>query len=125
MDLTKLPSYENKERGYIGFEPYCDSMASDGNWSSTLEYENWETFLAEFKEADSDYNVIVNFYFDYEDEDDKNSPVHLNMWLLHPRKGASRGVLVNNIKDSELSEIKRYLKDQWSTLQDWFSWVNS
>jgi hypothetical protein len=32
------------------------------------------------------------------------------MWVLHPRKGCSRGVEVKNIKQNELPEIFKYLR---------------
>jgi len=34
----------------------------------------------------------------------------LQLWVLHPRKGCSRGLLLNNIKETDLPEIFRYLK---------------
>lgn len=34
----------------------------------------------------------------------------LQLWILHPRKGCSRGVYIKNIKDAELPEIISFLK---------------
>lgn len=34
----------------------------------------------------------------------------LQMWFLHPRKGASRGVLLRNIKQDEVETVIQYLK---------------
>ncbi len=35
----------------------------------------------------------------------------LQMWFLHPRKGASRGVYLKNIEKNELSNVISYLKE--------------
>ena len=37
---------------------------------------------------------------------------HLNLilWVLHPRKGCSRGVEVKNIQEGELPDIYKYLR---------------
>lgn len=123
MNLKTLPSYENETRGYIGWNPYGDYMCDSSNWGSRLEYNTWEDFYSEFKNCDDDLNVIVNFYFCYEDEDKKDSPINLNLWLLHPRKGASRGIAIKSVNNEDLPQIKEYLKRQFETINRWFSWV--
>lgn len=131
MDLRKLPSYENESRGYIGWNPFADYMCNGGNWSSRLEYKSWQSFIDEFENADDDMNVIINFYFDQReyDEDDNKIPLedritHLNMWLLHPRKGTSRGVYIAEVTEGDLPQIKAYMSRQFKTIRNWFSWVN-
>lgn len=41
----------------------------------------------------------------------ETASLSLVMWFLHPRKGASRGVVVENIQESELPEVYKYLND--------------
>lgn len=131
MDLKNLPSYENDERGYIGWNPQGDYMYNSNSWSSTLEYDNWQDFISEFKDADDDLNVIVNFYFEQNEYDyyDNKIPVDervtsLNMWLLHPKRGASRGVHVGEVTEDDLPEIREYMRRQFNTVKNWFAWVN-
>jgi hypothetical protein len=35
----------------------------------------------------------------------------LQLWYLHPRKGASRGVLLNNVKENEFNKTVEYLQE--------------
>ena len=35
----------------------------------------------------------------------------LQLWYLHPRKGASRGVLLNNVEENEFNKTIEYLQD--------------
>ena len=43
--------------------------------------------------------------------DAEHATLKLQMWFLHPRKGASRGVLLEEIQENELPEIINYLKE--------------
>lgn len=36
--------------------------------------------------------------------------VNLVLWLIHPRKGASRGVKVTNIQQEDLPEVYKFLR---------------
>ena len=125
MDLTKLPSHHNEERGYIGWSPFGDSMTSNGGmWNSALKFPDWTSFASEFDNADADYNVVVNFYFEEQDEDVADSPTSFNMWMLHPRKGASRGVHIHEVTEDDVPLIKDYLKKHRDTVTNWFAWVS-
>lgn len=42
--------------------------------------------------------------------DEPEARVALQLWILHPRKGASRGVYIKNIEENEVSEVIQYLK---------------
>ena len=43
--------------------------------------------------------------------DESKAKLGLQMWFLHPRKGASRGVLIEEIHENELPEIYAYLRE--------------
>lgn len=43
--------------------------------------------------------------------DEPEARVALQLWFIHPRKGASRGVYINNIKEHEVPEVIAYLKE--------------
>lgn len=42
--------------------------------------------------------------------DEPDAKLGLQMWILHPRKGASRGVIINDVKQDELPKVVEYLK---------------
>jgi len=42
--------------------------------------------------------------------DEEHGHLELQMWVIHPRKGASRGVLLTNIKEKEVPIVIEYLK---------------
>lgn len=89
-------------------EDYMPSPSKNGGWGSSLEYKDWQEFGP--WEPD-ELNELVNFYFEL-NNDGCGQPgyVSLILWFLHPRKGASRGVIVRKIEQSELSSIKKFLK---------------
>jgi hypothetical protein len=43
--------------------------------------------------------------------DSDKATLRLQMWVIHPRKGASRGVILKNIKKEDLPKVIKYLKD--------------
>lgn len=118
MDLMKLPSWENKDRGYVGWIPGLDAMNSKDGWSTTMEYADWNDFLSTFGDNDKEYNTVINFYF----SGSKNE-YHLNLWILHPRKGASRGAVINVVTEADLPSIHAYLQEHLKVVDNWFDWV--
>lgn len=128
IDLKKLPSYQTRD--YIGWNPYGDYMCNRNGWTSRLEYTDWQQFISEFENADDDMNVVVDFYFDQNEYDShgyliplNERTTDLNMWLLHPRKGASRGVCVKKISEDDIPKIKSYMSRQYKTIKKWFKWI--
>lgn len=51
--------------------------------------------------------------------------LELRLWLLHPRKGASRGVEVKSVRPEELEGVRTVLRDHWQRLQRIWSWVRT
>ena len=43
--------------------------------------------------------------------DKEKATLSLQMWILHPRKGASRGVILKDIKEHEVEKVIAYLKE--------------
>jgi hypothetical protein len=43
--------------------------------------------------------------------DEPEARVALQLWFIHPRKGASRGVYIKNIEEKEVPEVIAYLKE--------------
>lgn len=52
---------------------------------------------------------------------------HLNLilWMLHPRKGCSRGIEIKNITESDLSEVRRLLLEAQSRNNERFSKISA
>lgn len=47
--------------------------------------------------------------------------LRLQLWVLHPRKGASRGVRVEEVKPNEVPKVIEYLKTAWERNNERFS----
>lgn len=47
--------------------------------------------------------------------------VNLILWMIHPRKGCSRGIEVSNIQESDIPAITKYLKEAAKRNADRFS----
>lgn len=47
----------------------------------------------------------------------------LYLWLLHPRKGASRGVTIKNVQPEDLPEVKELLRVSMAQHQKHFAWA--
>lgn len=41
--------------------------------------------------------------------DEPEGKLGLQLWMLHPRKGCSRGVLINEVTKEDLKQVKKYL----------------
>lgn len=53
--------------------------------------------------------------------DEPEARVGLQLWVLHPRKGASRGVYIKNIEENEVEDVLKYLKEAASRNANRFS----
>lgn len=112
-----------------GYMPAPPSKVGGGGWDSSVEVATWGE--CGLREVD-DLNVIARFYFfidrdatpcgacgtrgcDRCDEGDVfTSPrarLGLTLWVLHPRKGASRGVRVREIQQAELGDVYLVLRE--------------
>lgn len=47
----------------------------------------------------------------------------LNLWMLHPRKGASRGIEVRGVTRDDLPAIREFLRRSWDLHVRHFEWV--
>lgn len=92
---------------YTSWGPYEDYMSSDNiHWSSPIFYNSWSVFDFGL----DDLNEVVNFYFEVE-KPENVAVLNLVLWCIHPRKGASRGIEIKNIQQSDLPNIIEYLKE--------------
>lgn len=55
--------------------------------------------------------------------DESEGKIALQLWIIHPRKGCSRGVYIEEIKEEDLPEVFKYLKEAADRNQNRFSKV--
>jgi hypothetical protein len=53
--------------------------------------------------------------------EEKIPHVSLQLWVSHPRKGASRGILIENIEENEVGGVISFLKEADKRNKDRFS----
>jgi hypothetical protein len=100
IDCLKLnPNYNSwgNDEGYMSDE--------NGQWSSPIQLDS----VSELFELD-DLNELINFYFNIENNG-YGALLGLQMWFIHPRKGASRGVYLKEIREDEVKIVIDYLKE--------------
>jgi hypothetical protein len=56
---------------------------------------------------------------------EEKAHVSLQLWMLHPRKGCSRGVLIKNIQKEDLPKIFKHLKEASQRNTERFSKLNN
>jgi hypothetical protein len=105
---------------YTGWGPGDDGMKGPGEWwDNACVVDGWDANQLTVDEL----NEIVNFYFKI-NRPAKNceacngngstytgpATLDLVLWVLHPRKGASRGWTIKNIQHEELPEVYAFLR---------------
>jgi hypothetical protein len=99
LDLLKV----NPE--YCSWGPNEDYMIKKEGWGAGQFFDSWNDFGPWRLD---DYNECVNFYFEV---DEGTKEISLTLWWLHPRKGCSRGILIQKIEQMEVFAIQGFLKD--------------
>jgi hypothetical protein len=103
-------------------------MAPEGNYFANwmqmqgfnLEFDTWEDFLDEMKEADEDYNFLYRWDYhetdpeDYDlEEEDEIPPNRLKFVYILQRKANFLYVTVNNPRIEDEESIRNYLTGKW------------
>ena len=127
---------------YTCWGPHEDYMINNSQWASPIFYNNWLTHEMVLDEL----NEVFNFYFEI-DRKQKNctvcdvlsrahcsncngkghvytadeARVSLVYWLVHPRKGCTRGVEVKNIQETDLPEVFAFLHEAKDRVANLFS----
>lgn len=126
--IKMLPNFQEigPRQRYIGWGPFDDGMSEEGRWVEAIEYESWDHFRKEFLEDDpsfdySDLNQIFDFYFNWFPE--RPDKLELCLWLGYPRKGCTRGILINHVPEDKLPDVKKFLLHSHRRHMDCFRWV--
>ena len=88
---------------YCAWGVYEDYMSSGDSWDKPVIYADWKSNAFSL----DDLNELVNFYF----EIDTGPTLSLTLWMLHPRKGCSRGVLIENLEEEDMPAVYAYLQE--------------
>lgn len=106
----------NHEDTYTAWGVGSDYMMTDGSgWGLSQTYESWTDFAEGFGISPDSLNECVNFHFtasNIESDDADRPPVMLTLqlWIIHPRKGASKGVEILSVSETELPDAVNYLR---------------
>jgi hypothetical protein len=121
-----LPTAESEERGYAGWSPGGDYLGwPKEGWTSNQEYATSAEFIEAYAGADPELNLVADFYFTpHTDADDQpDGTFGLLLWMLHPRKGAGRGITVKLVDEGDLDAIKAILRESFVQHQKHFAWA--
>lgn len=121
------------------FREFCKEMRTYGSWSGRItedefaalkkEKRDWGQTREQFNAGQGHKHDAINRWILIEQRlkrlglphkcpDCKGTgshyiaPSHVNLvlWILHPRKGCSRGVEISKIKETDLPEVFKYLR---------------
>lgn len=101
---------------YCSWGNYEDYMSSNSQWGCPIELDSFDEAWGL-----NDLNEMVNFYFEIYNENGGECKLGIQMWFIHPRKGSSRGVIIKEIKESELPDVYSYLIEARNRNFDRFS----
>lgn len=108
MTYPTLEALANIDHPY-----YC----SDSNWHSNdanQHYATFEDFIAEYGEADVDYNLV--FRWDIKEWSEGEYTLHI--YIIQQRKGRFTPIFVDSIKDEHVPQLFEYLKAHAARLLD-------
>lgn len=105
----------NSSADYCGWGPGQDYMwtkKGEKHWNSSLEFATWSEFGPWVLDV---YNELVYFYFSADRPRKGNFIIgpaflSLTLWILHPRKGCSRGVEIKKIEKHEMESVYAFLR---------------
>lgn len=89
---------------YVFWAPGDDYMVGDG-WEKNWRFQTWSEFRSAGWNLD-DLNECVHFYFEIQ----RDRSVRVVFWMIHPRKGGSRGITVGITQD-DVPAVLSYLAE--------------
>lgn len=85
---------------YCGWGAGDDYMSTQGGgWSQAQIFDSWSHYGDNWGSLD-DLNELVNFHFEVRCDEDRKVTLSVHLWMIHPRKGASRGIRIDNVGES-------------------------
>jgi len=112
MEKNLIRKIENMRGTFPLWTPEKGDLAKTGNyWDCKQEKGTWNQFTQEWFPMDKDYNRLVDYSFKRAGDN-----VSLNLWMTHPRKGASRVISINEVYKSDLPQIYAFLRDMGKEL---------
>ena len=92
-----------------------DYYASDSNYyseSTTSTYDSWK----EFYSINKDYDIDMNLVYRWDINQDDDGEYSMLLVIIGQRKGLYRPVIINNILEENVEQIKEFLKPHFEKL---------
>ncbi len=93
-----------------------DYYASDNNYYSndaSGNYENWNDFYEEFKDADIDMNLVFRWDVTRKEEEEG---YFMQVIIIAQRKGIYMPIQIEDVKDEDVEQIKEFMKPHFEKL---------
>lgn len=96
---------------------YCEALETN----RLCKYKSWYDFNSEWdvETLDKDYNMLFRYdlekYFDGKGKFDGN--YMLKLFFIQQRHGRYKPVIINNIKESDIPDIEKWLFENWEYMK--------
>lgn len=91
---------------YCGWGAGDDYMSTTaGGWAKSSIYNSWAEYENDWRGLD-DLNELINFHFEVRCDDDGEIALSVHLWMIHPRKGASRGIRIDNVNEADAAKAR-------------------
>lgn len=103
--------------------------ASDSNYYSneaSSEFETMTDFLAEYKDADVDMNLV--YRWDIKPRDEENTETgryYAEVFIIGQRKGLYKPNYIKHVNEEEAKQFLEYLKPHWERLTEMWKPVSN
>lgn len=119
----KIPDYIKRAlslngNNYTGWQVGCDYMSMDERqgWSQCFSFKNLSgCWLDELDEL----NELSSWYFFAEFDEVDTWRLGVQLWLRHPRKGASRGIEIKDLSLQDFKAVLKIIKDGFGRIVNW------
>ena len=100
----------------IDHDYYC----SDNNYYSNdaaLKYETFNDFLADFKDADVDMNLVFRWDVKAINDEDETEGYYLEIFQMKQRKGIYTPIHISEFKKEDIAKLIEYLQPHIAKLK--------
>lgn len=109
LDLIKLNAH------YISWGCFEDYMYCSQGWAGKIILKTFDQMWSL-----NELNECINYYFDITDEGN----LALQLWMMQPRKGCTRGIYIQNIRKKDLPKVKEFLLEARKRINNIFENVD-
>lgn len=99
---------------------YC-STENYNNSSAGATFPNWKLFKEEWMQGDLELDDGLNHIFRFDIEDNEMGGLRLKLFFMLQEKGLFIPIVINYIKEEDMSEINEFLFKRWQYLKN--QWI--